>query len=277
MWFGMEVSSDAEGSADLSIEDIDMSLTRCGLLPEQAEELARLYQEHGTWKQVEEVWFGERIANRSTRDSSQGIYSVLTSRFKQAPSGLPRPGDLPVVLDMCSTSRDKAQVLYPYLVADDALMQYAVYNYSNRFSTGSSDSVDFSNGSLMGILDGFEQVGGAPLDYADSTLQRWCEGFRSVMRKIGVIESEQSVTGSPPMIGKVPLLVAVGYSYDDSDDDWFRSPTGLRYLFQPESRWNEFYDRAAETDAWRFVELHGSLRLRPEEDPYSWIEAEVDE
>jgi hypothetical protein len=97
------------------------------------------------------------------------------------------------------------------------------------------------------------------------------------MRKIGVIESEQSVTGSPPMIGKVPLLVAMGYSYDDSDDDWFRSPTGLQYLFQPDSRWNEFYDRAAETDAWRFVELHGSLRLRPEEDPYSWIEAEVDE
>jgi hypothetical protein len=39
----MEVSSDAEGSSDFtrdfSIEDIDMSLTRCGLLPEQAEEL----------------------------------------------------------------------------------------------------------------------------------------------------------------------------------------------------------------------------------------------
>jgi hypothetical protein len=42
----MEVSSDAEGSSDFtrdfSIEDIDMSLTRCGLLPERAEELARL-------------------------------------------------------------------------------------------------------------------------------------------------------------------------------------------------------------------------------------------
>ena len=37
-----------------------MDLTMCGLLPGRAEEIARLYREHGDWNQVEEIWFEER-------------------------------------------------------------------------------------------------------------------------------------------------------------------------------------------------------------------------
>ena len=107
--------------------EVNMDLTMCGLLPERAEELARLYEEHENWNQVKEVWFEERRANRSTRGSSQKIYRVLTSRFKNAPASLPNPRDLPTVLDTCATSRDKAQILYLYLVADDALVRYVVH------------------------------------------------------------------------------------------------------------------------------------------------------
>ncbi|WP_349253545.1 BrxA family protein [Halobacterium salinarum] len=258
-------------SHTFSPEEVNMDLTMCGLLPDRAEEIARLYREHGSWNQVKEIWFEERRANRSTKGSSQKIYRVLSSRFKNAPATLPNPSDLPAVLDTCSSSRDKAQVLYLYLVADDALVRYAVHEYARRLAEDFPDPLDFSNEILTSVLNQFEYTDETPFDYADSTTERWCEGLRSVMREIGVLENQQTVVGNPPSIGDTPLLVAMGYSYEEGDEEWFESPTGLQYLFQPSARWEELYNRAAETEAWEFVELHGSLQLRQTDEPYSSI------
>jgi len=258
-------------SRTFSPEEVNMDLTMCGLLPDRAEEIARLYREHGNWNQVTDTWFEERRANRSTKGSSQKIYRVLSSRFKNAPATLPNPSALPTVLDACSSSRDKAQVLYLYLVADDALVRYAVHEYARRLAEDFPEPLDFSNETLTAILNQFEYTDETPFDYADSTTERWCEGLRSVMREIGVLENQQTVVGDPPSLGKTPLLVAMGYSYEDGDEEWFDSPTGLQYLFQPSARWEELYNRAAETEAWEFVELHGSLQLRPTDEPYSSI------
>lgn len=257
-----------------SSTEVTMDLTMCGLLPERAEELARLYQEHGNWNQVKELWYDERRANRSTRGSSQKIFRVLTSRFKNAPSTLPNPGDLPTILDACGTMRDKAQVLYLYLVADDPLVRYVVHEYGQRLAEGKQDPLDFSNQTLTTLLSEFRYADGSPYDYAESTTKRWCEGFRSVMREIGVLESQQAVHGSPPTLGDIPLLVATGYSFEEGNDDWVESPIGLQYLFQPDHRWEELYDRAAATDAWELLELHGSLKLRPTDGPYTRIQQE---
>jgi hypothetical protein len=258
-------------SRTFSPEEVSMDLTMCGLLPDRAEEIARLYREHGNWNQVKEIWFEERRANRSTKGSSQKIYRVLSSRFKNAPATLPNPSDLPAVLDTCSSSRDKAQVLYLYLVADDALVRYAVHEYARRLAEDFPEPLDFSNETLTSVLNQFEYTDETPFDYADSTTERWCEGLRSVMREIGVLENQQTVVGNPPSLGETPLLVAMGYSYEEGDEEWFESPTGLQYLFQPSARWEELYNRAAETEAWEFVELHGSLQLRPTDEPYSSI------
>jgi hypothetical protein len=258
-------------SRTFSPEEVNMDLTMCGLLPDRAEEIARLYREHGNWNQVKEIWFEERRANRSTKGSSQKIYRVLSSRFKNAPATLPNPSDLPAVLDTCSSSRDKAQVLYLYLVADDALVRYAVHEYARRLAEDFPEPLDFSNETLTSVLNQFEYTDETPFDYADSTTERWCEGLRSVMREIGVLENQQTVVGNPPSLGETPLLVAMGYSYEEGDEEWFESPTGLQYLFQPNARWEELYNRAAETEAWEFVELHGSLQLRPTDEPYSSI------
>lgn len=258
-------------SRTFSPEEVNMDLTMCGLLPDRAEEIARLYREHGNWNQVKEIWFEERRANRSTKGSSQKIYRVLSSRFKNAPATLPNPSDLPAVLDTCSSSRDKAQVLYLYLVADDALVRYAVHEYARRLAEDFPEPLDFSNETLTSVLNQFEYTDETPFDYADSTTERWCEGLRSVMREIGVLENQQTVVGNPPSLGETPLLVAMGYSYEEGDEEWFESPTGLQYLFQPSARWEELYNRAAETEAWEFVELHGSLQLRPTDEPYSSI------
>lgn len=261
-------------SRQFSPSEVNMDLTMCGLLVERAEVLARLYEEHGNWNQVKDVWFEERRADRSTRGSSQKIYRVLTSRLKNAPASLPNPRDLPAVFDSCATSREKAQVLYPYLVADDALVRYVVHEYVQRLSADYPDPLDFSNETITALLNQFEYTDGSSYDYADSTTERWCEGFRSVMREIGVLADQQTVVGSPPSLGDTALLVAMGYSFEDGEEDWFESPVGLQYLFQPSDRWEELYNRTAGTDAWEFVELHGSLQLRPTNGPYSWIARE---
>jgi hypothetical protein len=263
----MVVSSDSGGarsplSGTVARNDVTMDLTMCGLLVDRAEELAGLYREHGNWNDVKEHWFDERLSDRSTRDSSQKIFGVLSGRFKNAPENLPNPRELPVLLENCNSQRAKSQVLYFYLVADDALVHYTVGEYVQRMADDVTNALDFSDESLFTILSDLSYADGSSFDYADSTTQRWCEGFRSVMRKIGVLE-ERSINGSPPEIGEVPLLVAMGYSYDDGDSDWVEEPTGLQILFQPRERWEECFDRAAETDAWEYVETAGELTLRP--------------
>lgn len=262
-------------SREFSSEAVTMDLTMCGLLVDRVEELALLYREHGNWNAVKEVWFTERRGGRSTKGSSQKIYRVLTSRLKNALSSLPNPRDLPAVLDNSTTSTDKAQILYFYLVADDPLVRFIIHEYVQRQFSTSTDIIDFSNETLKGLLSNFEYADGTSFDYAESTTERWCEGFRSVMREIGVLEDQQTTADGPPSIGDIPLLVAMGYSYEKGGDNWLESPLGLQYLFQPETRWEELYDRVANTDWWTYSELHGSLQLRPIDGAYSWIEQEV--
>lgn len=258
-------------SRQLSPADVNMDLTMCGLLVERSEELARLYAEHGNWNDVKEVWFDERLSNRSTRGSSQKIYRVLTSRFKNAPTELPNPSALPALFDKCRTAQDKAQILYLYLTADDALVRYVVHEYVDRIAEHKRDPFDFSNETLVQILGELEYSDGSKFDYAESTTERWCEGFRSVMREIGVLDSQQALVGDHPAIDDIPLLVAMDYSYGVGSDEWLSMPRGLCYLYQPAERWEELFDRAASTDAWEYLELHGELDLRPSDEPYAWI------
>jgi hypothetical protein len=180
------------------------------------------------------------------------------------------------VLNNCETPQEKAQILYFYLVADDVLVRYAVHRYAQRLFENQPNALDFSNEVLTSILNDFEYADGTPFEYADSTTERWCEGFRAVMRKIGVLENQQSVVGTSPSVGKIPLLVSMGYSYRQDNQNWFESPTGHLYLLQPKNRWQELYDRAASTEAWEYLDLHGELQLRPTEGPYSWINTEED-
>lgn len=261
----------ASHSDPISPEEVTMDLTMCGLLVEHAEEIAALYAEHGNWTDVKDVWFSERCSNRSTRGSSQKIHRVLTSRFKNAPSSLPNPSTLPVLFEACSTKREQAQILYSYLVADDALVRHIVSEYVDRLLAGRTDALDFSNDALVDILDTLEYTDGSSFDYAESTTRRWYEGFRSVMREIGVLESQQTAEGRPPTVDDRSLLVALGFSYEEGGGNWVDAPLGLLYLFQPESRSEELFDRAARTDAWEFIELQRTLKLRPVDETYEWI------
>lgn len=248
-----------------------MDLTMCGLLIDRAEELAQLYAKNGNWNDVKDIWFEKRLSNRSTRDSSQKIYRVLTSRLKNAPPALPNPSALPSIFDECRTSQDKAQILYLYLVSDDSLVRYVVHQYVYCLLNNVTEPLDFSNEMLTQILTQIEYSNGTQFEYADSTIERWCKGFRSVMRKLGVIEGKRSTVGEPPSVSDIPLLVLVDYSFGVGDEEWITAPRGLLYLLQPENRWEELFDRVASTDAWEYLELHGELDLQPTSGPYSWV------
>ncbi|MEF8777668.1 MAG: BrxA family protein [Natronomonas sp.] len=248
-----------------------MDLTMCGLLIEHAEQLAQLYAEHGNWNEVKEAWFDERLSNRSTRGSSQQIYRVLTGRFKNAPTALPNPSALPDVFEACRTTRDKAQILYFYLVEDDPLVRYVVHEYVARLGSEHREPLDFSNAALMAILSDLEYADGGSFDYAESTAERWCEGFRSIMRNLGALDGPHAAVGKPPSIADIPLLVAMDYSYECGDSEWLAAPRGLWYLLQPERRFQAFFDRAASTDLWEYFELYGEFDLQPVAEPYSWI------
>ena len=258
-------------SCQFTSGDVNVDLTMGGLLVERAEELAQLYADHRNWNDVKEIWFAERFSNRSTKGSSQKIYRVLTSRFKNAPASLPNPSVLPKVFNECTTKRDKAQILHLYLITDDLLVQYVIHGYAARLFERPRQPLDFSNETLTELLGRLEYSDESSFDYADSTIERWCEGFRSVMREIGVLDSQQSVIGTSPSLGDVPLLVAMDYSYENDEDDWITAPRGLLYLFQYENRWEELFDRVASTDAWEYRELYGDLELRPSDEPHSWI------
>jgi hypothetical protein len=274
----MSIHTDGQGNSlptldsQFGHDEVSMDLTRCGLLVEKAEKVARLYARHRDWTVVEERWLEERFDERSTRDSSQGIYRILSSRFKTAGANLPAIARLPSILDQCETKRDKAQILYFYLIEDDPLVKYAVHQYVHRFQQSGDDGLDFTQETVAQILGAFHYADGSEFDYAESTTRRWGEGLRSVMREIGVLDTQQALEGQIPNIGTTPLLVASGYSWELHDDDWLSEPTGWLYLFQSEQYWDSLAERISSHPSWEASGIHGELRLQPVDDTYDWAE-----
>jgi hypothetical protein len=258
--------------ATFSDEEVSMDLTMCGLLVDKAEEMAQLYASHQDWTTVEEIWFDEKRDGRSTRGSSRKIYRVLSSRFKTADTALPSISKLPSIFETCETDRDKAQILYFYLLDDDPLVRYAVHRYVQRLQQRGVDGLDFGQETVESLLFEFTYGDGSPFDYAESTTRRWGEGLRSVMREIDVLETKQAVQGQVPNIGTIPLLVASGYSWETHGDDWLSQPTGWLYLFQPEQYWDSLAERLSGHPSWEASGLHGELRLQPVDDTYGWAD-----
>ena len=274
----MTLRTDGRGSSLSSLDstfshdEVSMALTRCGLLVDRAETLARLYAQHRDWTIVEEKWIEERFDERSTRGSSKGIYRALSSRFKTAGGELPSIVQLPSVLDQCETVRDKAQVLYFYLLEDDPLVKYTVHRYVDRLLESGVDGMNFEQETIERLLNGFHYDDGSEFDYAESTTRRWGEGLRSVMREIGVLDTQQALQGQIPNLGTTPLLVASGYSWETHGDDWLSQPTGWLYLFQPEQYWDSLAERMSDDPNWEASGIHGELRFQPVDGTYDWAE-----
>jgi len=272
----MSLRTDGQGASlptldsYFSREDVSMDLTTCGLLVDQAEKLAQLYARHRDWTMVEEIWHEERFDGRSTRGSSQGIYRVLSSRFKTTSGNLPAVVRLPSVFDQCETPRDKAQVLYFYLIEDDPLVKYIVHQYVKRLQQSGIEGLNFQQETIETLLNSFHYVDGEKYDYAESTTQRWGEGIRSVLREIDVIGTSQEMQGQVPNFGTIPLLVASGYSWEKHGKDWLTQPDGWLYLFQSEQYWESLAKRVSDHPSWEASRIHGELRLQPVNETFGW-------
>lgn len=252
-----------------SSSDISMALTETGLVVEKTEKVAELYSKHLDWEKTKEGWHEKRLGERGSRGSSQKVFKNIKSRLLAGGDKLPSVKQLSELLDRCDNKREKSQLIYFYLVEDDPLVRYVVHEYANQMLSREKTQFDFGTESLDTILNEFRFDDGSPLDYSDSTLYRWGQGLRSVMREIGVLEGKQSVTGMPPSIGDIPLLVASGYSWKREGEKWIDSPTGFLYLFQPPDQHDSLINRLSIYDSWEVKDLPGKTVVEPVEDPFS--------
>lgn len=249
-----------------SSSDVSADLTGCSLNVEKAEEMARIYAETLEWEKVKEIWHEERIGERGSRGSSQKVFRILKNRFQAGGPYLPKVDSLPSVFDFCENRRDKAQIIYLYLLEKEGLARFITSKlYENHYKSG---KIDFGSDNLTRIMDSFRYKNGEGLSYTENTLERLQRGFRTVMRDIEVIQSKQDLKGEPPLIGDVPLQVAAGYSWKKEKKDWVEMPLGGIYLFQPPRQWNDLMNRLEGFDTWELYEVRGKQYMRPENDPF---------
>mgnify|MGYP006276090295 CR=1 FL=1 len=251
-------------SSDISPKksDVDMSLTTAGLLPEKGEKLVEIYSNEREWDKTKEKWHELRAGKRGSRNSSQTIFGYLKSRLESGEEALPSVEKLYPILQECETDTEKAQILYLYLIEDDALVKHVVSRVMER---SSSEKFDFSTESVRAILKNIEYEDGQKIEYADSTLDKWIRNFRSVMRDIGVIKSKQSTTGQSPSLGEHALEVSAFYSYKSSSNNWLDNPTGWKLLFQTSNYWESLIKKLAESQSWQLSEPRGERTLKPKD------------
>jgi len=92
----------------------------------------------------------------------------------------------------CSTEQAKAQLFCFYLIREDNLFRFVLHEVVRQQGTERTEW-HLTTGEIVSVLDHFEYEDGSGLQYADSTLQRWGRGFRSVLRDIGVLPGPQSL------------------------------------------------------------------------------------
>lgn len=251
--------------------DTHIGLVAASLDLEQTRKIVELYNECGDWTTASEQWLEQRQAERLTVEGSRRSFNAIKPRLQESGGGLPPLQYLPDILDACRKERDQLQVLYCYLVAEDSVVRYVLHEYLQQLERQSVGNLDFSNDQIVDFLNDFQHADSEPLDFSDSTKDRWGTNFRSALRSIGVIQSKQGTTGDVPNIGDIPLEIAAYWSWKQLDDEWLMNPVGWRYLFQPESFWGPQSERLAKSTRWTTHESHGRLWYEPVDDFYATI------
>jgi len=263
-------------NGEFSTEETHIGLVAASLDLDQTREIAELYNDSGDWNTTSERWLDERRAERVTIEGSRRSFNAIKPRLQEAGGGLPPLRYLPDILDQCRNQRDQHQVIYCYLVAEDAVFQYVLHEYLVQGDDRGASNLDFSDSQIIGMLEEFQHIGGEPLDWAESTKDRWASNFRGVLRSIGVIDSRQGTTGEVPNIGDVPLEVAAYWSWHEDGDEWLTDPLGWRYLFQPEPFWEPQTQRLTKSTRWTSHQAHGRRWYEPIDNFYAALAAQTE-
>ena len=263
-------------NGQFSTEETHIGLVAASLDLDQTREIAELYNDSGDWNTTSERWLDERRAERVTIEGSRRSFNAIKPRLQEAGGGLPPLRYLPDILDQCRNQRDQHQVIYCYLVAEDAVFQYVLHEYLVQGDDRGASNLDFSDSQIIGMLEEFQHIGGEPLDWAESTKDRWASNFRGVLRSIGVIDSRQGTTGEVPNIGDVPLEVAAYWSWHEDGDEWLTDPLGWRYLFQPEPFWEPQTQRLTKSTRWTSHQAHGRRWYEPIDNFYAALAGQTE-
>ena len=263
-------------NGEFSTEETHIGLVAASLDLDQTREIAELYNDSGDWNTTSERWLDERRAERVTIEGSRRSFNAIKPRLQEAGGGLPPLRYLPDILDQCRNQRDQHQVIYCYLVAEDAVFQYVLHEYLVQGDDRGASNLDFSDSQIIAMLEEFQHIGGEPLDWAESTKDRWASNFRGVLRSIGVIDSRQGTTGEVPNIGDVPLEVAAYWSWHEDGDEWLTDPLGWRYLFQPEPFWEPQTQRLTKSTRWTSHQAHGRRWYEPIDNFYAALAGQTE-
>ena len=250
-------------NGQFSTEETHIGLVAASLDLDQTREIAELYNDSGDWSTTSERWLDERRAERVTIEGSRRSFNAIKPRLQEAGGGLPPLRYLPDILDRCRNQRDQHQVIYCYLVAEDAVFRHVLHEYLVQGGDRGAGHLDFSDSQIIELLEEFQHIGGEPLDWAESTKDRWASNFRGVLRSIGVIDSRQGTIGEVPNIGDIPLEVAAYWSWHEGGDEWLIDPLGWRYLFQPEPFWEPQTHRLTKSTRWTSHQAHGRRWYEP--------------
>jgi hypothetical protein len=242
--------------------DVSVGLTEAGLLPKRTETAVRLYAETRSWTEVKQQWHEERVHGRGSRGSAQKILRLIQRRLQAGGSTLPSTTDLHALVEECPTTRAKAQLFYFYLVEEDPLVQFVLHHLLRNQGTD-REEWQLDTSTIAEYLESFRYEGGSALDYADSTLHRWAQGFRSVLRDIGVIEGKYDEVGRAPSLDFPPVHVGAFYSWNKEGEEWPRRPIGWYYLFQSPARQDALLDRLQASDRWESARVRSQTVLRP--------------
>ena len=241
---------------------VTVSLTEAGLLPERTRKVVGLYADALSWAQVEDTWHADRIHERGSKKSAQKIFRTIKRRLQAGEGRLPTVITLDGLLAACSTATSRNQVLYFYLLNEDNLFRYVLHEVL-RIQKPDHATWNLSKPLILDALDRFEYIDGTSLTYADSTRNRWAQGFLSVFRDIGVVEGKYDEHGTPPTLNEEPLHIAALYSWNTVGDDWLQDPIGLEYLFQQSTVIHRLVQRLGSTSRWTVKEQHGGTSLMP--------------
>ena len=245
-----------------SEEEINTSLTEAGLLPDRAKAVVELYIEQGSWAAVKEEWHERRVHDRGSRGSAQQIFRVLKRRLQTGGADLLPMSALHRLIEESPTSQAEAQLLYFYLIRNDNLFRFALHEVLRRQGIDQDEWL-LSTDSIASLLSDYEYEDGENLEYADSTLRRWAQGFRSVLRDIGVLEGPYDDTGTVPAVDEPPAHLSALYSWEKEGKGWIERPIGWFYLFQPLTHQDLLLDRLRSDSRWTTTRLHGERMVLP--------------
>ncbi|WP_084696349.1 BrxA family protein [Salisaeta longa] len=249
-------------SAAPAVDDVSVSLTEAGLLTKRTAEVAALYARYRNWSEVKRHWHDNRVHERGSRSSAQKIFRIIKRRLLAGASVLPPVTRLAELVDECPTEQAKAQLFYFYLIQEDNLFRFVLHELLRRQGVDRAEW-DVSPKIVREVLSSFRYDNGSEIEYADSTLHRWAQGFRSVLRDIGVLKRPYDDKGTTPTIDFPPLHLGALYSWRTKGRAWPSHPIGWMYLFQPQSAKNVLLDRVRASDRWSVSQLRGQAVLTP--------------